>query len=239
MFDPGRTMLGDDQRAWLLSGLTSSAARWKVIGSQQMFWPWRTEADPQLATPARPHPGRYLNLDQWDGYQWERDQILLTVESEGIDNVMVVSGDDHLFSAAELSPDWDDCDRPPVLVEFNGASISSSNADELGLPETPVSRPLLQSVNPFLRYFHGERHGYVAVELADAGADVQYRSPLTKDQPTSPTEVLVSFHVDAGSSRIVPSGPGANPFAGCGTVPAAEEPPAPQGPVAAAPAFTG
>ena len=119
-----------------------------------MFWPWRTEADPQLATPDRPHPGRYLNLQQWDGYQWERDQILLTVESQAVENVMVISGDDHVFSAAELSPDWDDCDRPPVLVEFNGASISSSNADELGLPETPDHPPAApggQPLPPLLR----------------------------------------------------------------------------------------
>jgi alkaline phosphatase D len=234
VFDPNRTMLGLDQRAWLLDGLTGSSAAWKVVGSQHMFWPWRTEADPEQATPERPHPGRYLNLDQWDGYQHERDQILLTVESEGVENVMVVSGDDHLFSAAEISPDWDDCERDPVVVEFNGASISSSNADELGLPETPVSRPLLQSVNPFLRFFHGERHGYVAVDLDASEARVEYRSPLTKDQPVSDTEVLAAFRVQAGSSRIEPTAGAGNPFAGC----AVEQPPA-EGPVEASPAFTG
>lgn len=232
VFDPNRTMLGDDQRTWLLDGLTASTARWKVIGSQMMFWPWRTEDDSQRAAPERPHPGRYLNLEQWDGYMWERDQILLTAEA-GVENVMVVSGDDHLFSAAELSPDWDDCERDPVVVEFNGASITSSNADELGLPETPITRPLLQGVNPFLRYFNGERHGYVTVELSDGAAEVEYRSPLTKDQPESATEVLVAFRVASGSSRIEPiAGSGANPFAGC-------EVPVDQGPVAAGPAFTG
>jgi alkaline phosphatase D len=233
VFDPNRTMLGDDQRNWLLTGLTSSTARWKVVGSQQMFWPWRTEADPEQADAQHPHPGRYLNLEQWDGYMWERDQILLTVEGAGggnpVENVMVISGDDHVFSAAELSPDWDDCERDPVLVEFNGASISSSNADERGLPETPITRPLLQGVNPFVRYFDGERHGYATVELSDGQADVQYRSPITKDQPVSDTEVLVSFRVAAGSSRIEPTGAGANPFAGC----------AEPGPVTASPAFTG
>jgi alkaline phosphatase D len=234
VFDPNRTMLGDAQRHELVDALLpGSQARWKVLGSQQMFWPWRTEADPQLATPQRPHPGRYLNLEQWDGYMWERDQILQTVEQHDIENVLVISGDDHVFSAAELSPDWDDCDRPPVIAEFNGASISSSNADERGLPETPITRPLLQEVNPFVRYFDGERHGYATVELTGGAANVEYRSPVTKDQPVSATEVLVRFRVASGSSRIEPTGAGANPFDGC--VAPAEQP----GPVSGAPAFTG
>ncbi len=231
VFAPGRTMLGSAQRSWLLDGLTTSAAQWKVIGSQQQFWPWRTEAGPDEPTPARPHPGRYLNLGQWDGYMWERDQILGAVESAGVRDVVLVSGDNHLFSAAELSADFDDCDREPVLVEFNGASISSSNADERGLPETPITRPLLSNVNPFLRYFDGERHGWSSMAVDGSGADVAYRSPRTKDQPTSTSETLVAFRVEAGTSRIDHvSGAGFSADQGCD--PAA-------GPVAGDPTFTG
>jgi hypothetical protein len=117
-----------------------------------------------------------------------------------------------------------------VLVEFNGASISSSNADELGLPETPITAPLFYEVDPYVRYFNGERHGYLTVDLDEGRAEVEYRSPQTKDQPSSPTELLVSFRVESGTSRIEPAGAGANAFAGCGPV---------TGPVPAQPAFTG
>lgn len=46
ILDPDRTMLGHEQRQWLIDGLVASASTWKVIGSQLMFWPWRTV--PQL-----------------------------------------------------------------------------------------------------------------------------------------------------------------------------------------------
>ena len=42
ILDPSRTMLGVEQRDWLVDGLVSSPAQWKLIGSQLMFWPWRT-----------------------------------------------------------------------------------------------------------------------------------------------------------------------------------------------------
>jgi alkaline phosphatase D len=65
ILDPSRSMLGPEQRAWLLAGLAGSTARWKVWGSQLMFWPWRTL--PRLPGQQR-GAGVYLNLAQWDGY---------------------------------------------------------------------------------------------------------------------------------------------------------------------------
>ena len=56
MAEPGRTMLGAAQVRWLEDGLSSSAAAWKIVGSQLMFAPLRSEryADVQ-ATAALGH----------------------------------------------------------------------------------------------------------------------------------------------------------------------------------------
>ena len=71
----------------------------------------------------------------------------------------------------------------------------------------------------------------LAARVSDAAADVEYRSPRTKDQPTSVTDSLVAFRVASGTSCIEPvSGAGANPFAGCDAA---------AGPVAGGPPFTG
>ncbi|MEX0767619.1 MAG: alkaline phosphatase D family protein, partial [Microthrixaceae bacterium] len=72
ILDPNRTLLGRDQCDWLLNGLVDSTAQWKVIGSQLMFWPWRSLG----RVSGQPRgSGTYLNLIQWDGYVAERLKI--------------------------------------------------------------------------------------------------------------------------------------------------------------------
>lgn len=205
MFDPERTMLGADQRDWLLERLATSTAQWKVVGSQLMFLPWRTEA-PGDPSPEAPHPGRYLNLVQWDGYQAERDRILATIAEHDVDDVVVVSGDSHVYAAAEVSADWDDPDSPPLLVEVNGSSITSANADERGIPGTDITRPLLQAIDPYLKYFQAERHGVSVLDLSASGADVQLRSPTSVEVQDASVEVLAAFRVDSGTSRLEQTG---------------------------------
>ncbi|OWY61752.1 hypothetical protein B7486_62120, partial [cyanobacterium TDX16] len=182
-----------------------SEAQWKVIGSQLMFLPWRTEA-PGSPTPDAPHPGRYLNLVQWDGYQAERDRILATIAEHEVEDVVVVSGDSHVYAAAEVSADWDDPDSRPLLVELNGSSITSANADERGIPGTDLTRPLLQGVDPYLRYFQAERHGIGVLELSASGADVELRSPTTIERQDAEVEVLAEFRVASGSARLEQTG---------------------------------
>jgi alkaline phosphatase D len=205
MFDPDRTMLGAEQRDWLLDGLAGSTAQWKVVGSQLMFLPWRSDA-PGGPTAAVPHPGRYLNLVQWDGYQAERDRILATVAEHEVQDVLVVSGDSHVFAAAEISADWDDPDSPPLVVELNGSSVTSANADEMGIPGTDFTRPLLQGIDPYLKYFQAERHGIGVLDLSASGAEVELRSPATIEQQDAAVEVLASFRIESGSARLQPTG---------------------------------
>lgn len=200
MLDADRTMLGVDQRDWLLDGLAASEATWKFIGSQLMFSPWRSQ---RFVDEAPPNAGRYLNLQQWDGYQAERRRILAHLDDEEIDNTVVLSGDSHLWSAWQLQVDWDDPDSPYVLTEFGGSSVTSGNADETGRPTTDVTLPFLTEANPqHLSYFQSERHGYGVVHVTEDDLEVTYRSPLTVVEPTSTAEDLAVFRVESGRSRI-------------------------------------
>ena len=81
----GKTMLGEKQRTWLLEGLARSTAPFKLVF---------------LSIPLR--FGTTAN-DSWDGFTWERDLLLDTVHSAGIDNVVFLAGDQHWFAAHELS----------------------------------------------------------------------------------------------------------------------------------------
>ena len=200
ILDPDRTMLGTAQRDWLLDGLCGSTAQWKVMGSQLMFWPWRTFG----RFPWQPRgTGTYLNLTQWDGYVAERNVILDHLAAEDVRDTLVFSGDSHIFSAANVAPDVDDPASIPRVVDFGTGSITSNNADESDFPTDDVTWPLLTSVNPnHLRYFESERHGYLVAELTPERATVEFRSPRTILRPSSPVDVLARLEVPTGTQRI-------------------------------------
>lgn len=207
MVEPGRTLLGATQYDWLTTGLTDSPAAWKVIGSQLVFWPFRSErfldAQAEAGDGPQRNAGRYLNMTQWDGYQDERRRLVDHIADGGISDVVVIAGDSHFWSAAELPQDWDDPDSPLVLTEFCGSSISSANADEIGLPDNTLIRPLLASANPYhLRYIEVTTHGYGIVELTAARATVTFVASTTITEPDGGTVVLSRFEVDRGTARI-------------------------------------
>lgn len=200
MLDPSRTMLGIDQRDWLVDGLTTSSAQWKVVGSQLMFWPWRSVG----RFPGQPRgSGVYLNTTQWDGYIAERNFILDALDAADTRDTVLLSGDSHVFSAAEVSSDVDLIGSTPRVLEFGTGSITSSNADENGIPSDEYTVPLLNLSNSnHLRWFESDRHGYVLAELTPGGVTVEARSPRTIRQPTSETDVLIRFTAASGSQRL-------------------------------------
>ncbi len=71
---PAKTMLGEDQRRWLLRGLTRSEAAFKVIATTV--------------------PLKFHGADSWEGYTTERRMILDAV-ARGVRGVVAVSGDVH------------------------------------------------------------------------------------------------------------------------------------------------
>ncbi len=201
ILDPSRSILGLAQREWLIDGLTGSDADWRLIGSQLMFWPWRSFG----RLPGRPRgSGVYLNMTQWDGYVGERLVLLDALEAADVRDTVLFSGDSHVFSAAQVAPDVDDPSSVPRVLEFGGSSITSNNADESDHPQTPITRPLLEAVNPnHLRYFQSERHGYCVAEFTSEGARVQLRSPSTIRRPAAArVDVLAEFAVERGSQRM-------------------------------------
>ena len=77
-----RTMLGDEQLAWLLGEL-GSADRWGLV-----VW---VNPDPWIAPAAA---GR----DDWGGYPDERRRIADALAAAGVDNLVMISGDAHMLA---------------------------------------------------------------------------------------------------------------------------------------------
>jgi alkaline phosphatase D len=99
---PARTMLGDEQEAWLAEQLASTTAIWPVLGQQTVL------TDTKLN-------GAVLNYDQWDGYEPARERLLESARAA--DRTIVLTGDIHLAGVGRL---------PGVGIEFVSTSISST-----------------------------------------------------------------------------------------------------------------
>lgn len=85
-FIDGRTMLGPEQKAWLLDGLRRSTATFKLVASPVA---WSDGAKPD-------------SVDTWSGFAEERDEIFSFVEDNDIPGVILVSSDRHRSEAWKI-----------------------------------------------------------------------------------------------------------------------------------------
>ncbi len=92
-----------------------------------------------------------INCDQWDGYNAERKHLMAHLKSNGIGNVVALTGDIHSFFAGTVNDDYDAAGGgTPVMVDLVSAGISSDSfftylreeAGKLGDLSTLVSMPL-------------------------------------------------------------------------------------------------
>ncbi len=109
------------------------------------------------AVPQAPHDGDpnttdgvYVNLDQWDGFQAERQEITQALldanEGQGVENFVVITGDIHSYIAGYVRENYDDPTPPVPETEAGGdpnptnrllgtcfvcGSVTSSNLVEL------------------------------------------------------------------------------------------------------------
>jgi alkaline phosphatase D len=137
--DPERTLLGDDQEAWLDAELGGSTARWKILGQQVMVG--------QLP--------QFLNVDQWDGYPAARDRLFDAIAAT--DDVVVLTGDIHSSWGIDIrdrSPTTDPIPAPAPRRGGGGARITSPAP--AALAERRASGRM-----PHMKLVELSRNGYV------------------------------------------------------------------------------
>ena len=154
--DPSHTILGEAQRAWFLDQLRSSTAQWKVVGQQMTFAPIKVVPLPEE------QGGTYLNEDAWDGYRFDRNAVMNTLADEGLDNVVVLSGDTHVVTAFDLPIEPSDPSRyNPVTGEGSLAVEFSSN----GIANVGIIGEFFMANNPHLKYSNLALQGYLLLDV--------------------------------------------------------------------------
>jgi alkaline phosphatase D len=185
--DPGRTMLGEQQERWLLDGLGSSDATWNVLANQIfMFQADSAEGEPQA-----------FGMDTWDGYAAARQRLFDGVRRRGVENFVVITGDAHRATAADLKADFDDPESATIGAEFLGTSVSSGGD---GVDQDDLGRVWLGE-NPHLR-FHNVQRGYGRCELTPGGWRTDYRVVPYVTRPGAPVTTRASVYVEAGEPGI-------------------------------------
>lgn len=192
--EPGAnaTYLGEKQLAWLLDGLASSRATWKIIAS------------PKVMMNIEVVSGEPINLEQWDGYPAERRRLVEGILARGVQGVVTVTGDLHVYLAGQVTPSGR-LGEPAGLVEFCGGSITSQGLFNLTPESVTAARGLEREArarNPHVRYMNILDRGYAVLEAGPESLSVVFRSPATVYERQSPTRDLARFHLRLGSQEI-------------------------------------
>ncbi|WP_135825248.1 alkaline phosphatase D family protein [Halorussus ruber] len=212
--NPGRTMLGDTQREWLLDGMTDSDARWKLWGNEVLAAAFRFVQG----------GGMTVNADAWDGYRTERQRILSGLDEAGVENLVALTGDMHSYLAGyllteyELTASADDegggsggqSGESRAGVEFMAPAVSSDNLvamDELPNTATETFVDALQAENPHVEWFDSSHWGYATVEIGrDELVYSAYAVDRSVDSADAPKQLLCRYRVPAGSAELKRSG---------------------------------
>jgi alkaline phosphatase D len=172
MLDPGRTQLGPDQKKWFMEGISESRARWKLIGNSSVMCSTWADHIPEQVKPSLialklvAAGGLALDPDQWDGYPFEREELLMHIRDNVSGNTVVLSGDVHIAMANELRLFGD---VQPIAPEFVTTSLTTQNIDEkmhwdARTKSVEVERMLMEAM-PHIRWCDFDSHGYILIDV--------------------------------------------------------------------------
>ena len=144
--DSKATVISAQEESWLVDNLKRGRTKWNCLAQQVMMMSLdrRRYADEKA---------KIYNIDSWAGYSVPRNRLL--AKMRGLDNVIVLTGDEHQNFAGLL----DNGDKT-VAVEFVSTSISSGgNGSDLR-----IGSDMMLKNNPELKFINDQR-GYLVCEV--------------------------------------------------------------------------
>jgi len=187
--DPARTILGDEQEAWLRQALAGPTARWNVL-AQQVFFSQRDFVA---------GPGTNFSDDAWDNYLVERNSLRDHIAAVGTSNPVVLTGDVHANYVCDVKADFDDPASTTVATELVGTSISTGGDGEDQRPDDQVQL----AENPHIKFLNRNR-GYVRNVVTPTEWTADFRVVDFVTRPGAPVRTRATYLIEEGR-------PGAEP----------------------------
>ena len=216
MSDPARTMLGAEQRDWLLGELESSAAAWRIVATPSIFTrTWVEEPDELLHTTLAKlklidEDGEGPDHDQWDGYPAERARLTGHLRDGAIEDVVFLSADIHVSVAAVVE---DEPGGTPVAVELTAPSLTSQNLDEkLGVaprdPSILASEEAYTAAHEHVEWCELASHGYVVIDVDAARVRGEFWHVGTVLERDPGAILAAAYETPRGEPRLERAGAG-------------------------------
>lgn len=189
--NPKRSMLGQQQEAWLARTLAQSSAQWNIIGQQTLM------AQNSQTPVKHPGDGRFWT-DGWDGYPQARQNLLNQLRQSQTRNPLVLGGDVHTFYVSDLRPDFDrpiSKNNPVVATEFCGGSITSTSR-----PQARTERYMVD--NPHIQFGNSEKRGFMLMEFNRQSCTMACQVLEDAAKADTSLSTLAQFEVQAGKPGV-------------------------------------
>ncbi|MER7820110.1 alkaline phosphatase D family protein [Streptomyces sp. NPDC096153] len=211
--DPERTITGRAQLDWLKSGLASSDATWKLVGTSVMISPVAFGSVPaHLLGPIAellglPKEGLAVNVDQWDGYTDDRKELLKHLTDRGITNTVFLTGDIHMAWANDVPVKAATYPlSQSAATEFVVTSVSSDNLDDI-LHVAPgtlslVAATAVKAANRHVKWLDMDRHGYGVLDVTAERSQMDYYVLSDKTRQDATASWARSYRTLNGTQKV-------------------------------------
>ena len=179
--DPKRDMLGPVQSDFIVKTLKDSKAAgkpWRVLANQVIMGrlitpdmnPYVDEQAIQnielqwAAVRAFVETSKYglpVYLDSWDGYPVAREKFFSRLKSEGVEDILVLTGDAHEYWVNDLTTDTGD----KIGIELVTAAVSSEPLGAFMGKTVHDYALLMTQTNEDVKYYNAASNGYIDLEL--------------------------------------------------------------------------
>jgi alkaline phosphatase D len=214
--DPDRSITGEAQMEWLLDGLSTQQAQWKLVGNPVMITP--VLFPPALSAAAVEGMEKLMgattvdgvpyNIDQWDGYTADQSRVLRHLGDNGIEDAVFLTGDIHSGWACDLPADRATypVTGASVGTELVCTSVTSDNLDDiLGAPPRTASLGVearFRTNNPHVKYLDFDSHGYSVLEVRPDGVRMDWYVLSDRTDRAATSSLSESFQVLAGTQKV-------------------------------------
>lgn len=216
--DPKSEMMGETQKAFVGQALKTSKDKnlgWRLVANQVILArtnspdltaykdeDFVTEIEkllPQIHDYIAISPlGLPLNPDAWDGYPQARERFYKMVQDQGVNDLLVLTGDTHECWANKLET----AAGQSMGIELGTSGVTSPGTGAyFGKASKDFSKRLNEK-NPDIIYHNNQHHGYISLHLTHKEGRADFVNVDTVYSPKYTTFISKSFKLLKGQNAI-------------------------------------